>query len=176
VDGAAEHLAGAAVQAAGPVPIGLRVDRCGQREGGVAERTGTLVEGQGGDAHGMGRIRIALVARRPKRIRGCVAGNAEVPLRLLVEGLEIRVAERPVGQIGAGNRTLVGEHRQLVGAEAPRPRRPVGHGPAHALGDGVPAPGNCLRVGGGPGGLELVWREKLVAHHDGELVVAELGS
>ena len=174
VDRAAVGATGAAVEAARAPGVGARVDRDRHRKGSVAELARRGGERRARRARRVRGIRVGLAARRFERVRARLARHAEIDLGLLVERLEIRVRDRPVGEARARHRPVRREHAEIVLPEAPGPRGPVRHRPAHAVRELVEAPGLGRAVRVEAIRLDLLGREHAIAYDVRELVVVEL--
>ena len=140
-DVAAERLAKAAVGAARPPLIRLREDRARRRKRMIAQLARAGFEEHARLIHEQWRQRIFAAARRFEHVAAVdlaslqiarLARHAELVFGAIVEGLEIGVAQRPVGQRGIlrNRRRSVALHRlrpraEVVLVKAPRDRAVV---------------------------------------------------
>jgi len=134
VDLAGKSHAPAALHAGGAPVVGHRVAQHGNVEGMQAQALGGgfqyLVFAPGRERrHGQ-----RLFARGAENIPGVVPGDANFPLRFLVERLEIRVADGPVLERAARDRAVGGAHAEVFFHVAPRHRAVAGGTAAHACG------------------------------------------
>ena len=106
---AAERLAEAAIGAARPAVVGLRDDRARRRERVIAELLGAGFEQHAGLIDLQRRQRIFALARRLEHIAAVdllalqiagLARHAELVFGLVVERLELGIAQRPVDERG----------------------------------------------------------------------------
>src|SRR4029079_1163837 len=110
LDRTAVERAEAAVVAGGPAVVGHAVHAGRRAVGVVAEALGGG-RGERREEHvGAGRHRVRVGAPRGEGVGGVVPRNADRTLGLAVVGLHLVVVDRPVGDIGAVDRTeLAGE-------------------------------------------------------------------
>ena len=145
VVGAAESAAVAAVHAGGPPSVDARVDRC--RVGVRLEQP--TVEGRAPRAFREQQAEVHRHARRhgvgraARRGEGVVVRplHAVEPLRLRVAGLELRIGERPVREVGAVHVVPEAVHR-----EAGRASDELLHRTLEVEVDGVEARGLAIGV------------------------------
>ncbi len=140
IDRAGETDAVAPVYAGPPAAVGDRIAEHGYRKGMPAQPLRGRLQniGLGVVRHGGHRLR--LLPRRRKGVLAVVARHADLPFRLLVTSFEVVVADRPVLDRRARERTVRRSQLEILRHEAP------GHGAvdrgsaADARGDVVVGP------------------------------------
>ena len=115
---AREADAGPAADARRPPSVGHRVDQQRHRTGGQTELAGAAREHRLGGVRRQRRHRVATAARAVVGARLVRPADAHLPLDPVVVGLEVLVADRPVGEGLAVGRA----HAEVLGAEPPRLR------------------------------------------------------
>ena len=169
---AAEARALAAVHALRAPVEDAAVDRHRQREGMQAELLRAGLEQARGRTVDMRRVRVGVRARHLEGVRARPTRDPERLLGLRIEGLELRVADRPVGEVGAGDRAVAAQHAHLVGAEAPAPGAPVHRAAAQRLRQHAVAPGYGRLALVRAQRLAIAGREEVLAYHVRQLVLA----
>ena len=122
---------------------------------------------------------IAAAARKASLERSAVARGPQLPFRAFVEGLQVVVRDRPVGERAAGGDPIRRGHAEVLGQEAPR-LRPVDPG-ASADAGGVVVVARLVRTDRALAALGIhedprvaVHRRARVVPVEGEALVAQV--
>jgi hypothetical protein len=119
MDRASVGTTGPTVHTTRPTSIGSRVDPHRYAKRVVAQLSRTLREVPGRYPFGMWRIGKRRLLWGTEGIGRVVPRHAEVALGLLIEGLEIRIRNRPVRKTRTLDRALLREDFEIIGLEAP---------------------------------------------------------